>query len=115
MKNKDLELWDLVKTTARDYAVALGFKPLRICPPKKHWRGRYMGSCSKRGIIRIAIRDNDGKRMEAYHIIDTIAHEIAHFASQKHNSVWFSMHVKVLSQLHHDGVYERLKQALKKK
>ena len=54
MKKKDLQLWDYVRTVLLNTAADLGLPRPDIRPIKKKWCGKYVGSCSKRHVLRIA-------------------------------------------------------------
>lgn len=85
----------------------------QVRPPKKSWRTQYYGSCSKRGRVRIRIRWKSGKRLTAWEIIDTIAHELAHLVEQKHNDVWFRLYAKIVHIMGAEGCHARLKRMLR--
>jgi len=113
MKKKDQQLWDYVRTVLLNTAADLGLPRPDIRPIKKKWCGKYVGSCSKRHVLRIALRDCDGKRFEPYQLIDTMAHELAHLQSQHHGALWFHAHVLLLSRLAGDGVYTDLREIMR--
>lgn len=115
LKNRDKQLWAYVCTVLDNTATRFGFPLPDIRPIKKKWGGNYVGSCSKRNVLRIALRDCDGKLVEPYQLIDTIAHELAHLRSQKHGALWFHCHILVLTHLSNVGVYEDLRRIMKGK
>jgi len=114
MKRKELALWVFVCNTLRVYASAHGLKPPDVRPFKKKWVGTYVASCSKRGIIRIALRNRFGELFEPYHLIDTMAHELAHLPHQNHSPAWFTLHIRILTDMANNGVYTQLRKLLKK-
>lgn len=74
------------------------------------------GSCSKHGLIRIRLRwgkKNDGRRLRAWEILDTVAHELAHLIDQKHSERWFNKYAYLLHVMGSDGCYAKLKGLLK--
>lgn len=115
MKNKDLPLWLLVNGLLREYAGKFGLTLRDIRPIKRKHHGKYVASCSQRGRIRIDLRNRFGKRFDAYHLIDTIAHELAHLRYQNHSASWFELHMQILDLMRVSGVYLTLRRALKKK
>jgi hypothetical protein len=84
----------------------------RVRPPK--CGTDYYGSCSKRGLVRIRIRwGKHGKRLSAWEIIDTIAHELAHLPHPNHSDEWFRLYGKIVHIMAAEGCYVRLKRLLK--
>ena len=74
----------------------------------------YFGSCSKRGLVRIRIRwAHNGKRLPAYHIVDTMAHELAHLATQSHDVSWFESYVAILRDMTACGVFSKVRKLCK--
>lgn len=120
MKNKDIALWSFLVDSLAEYAAKFDLKLKEVKGPKKKWRGRYVASCSKRGVIRMRLRCSEetpypGKRYEAYHYIDTMAHELAHLRHQKHSSEWFELYFQILDLMRVCGVYRDLRELLGKK
>lgn len=114
IKKRDRALWqylcERIHEHARDFNLAL----LKVRPLKRKWLGKYLGSCSKRGVIRIAVRDDRGNRLDAYSLIDTMAHEIAHLKHQKHTDKWFELYFQVLDLMRVGGAYRDLREILGK-
>lgn len=115
MKKKDRELWLLVVQLFTSYSAAFGLDLRDVRPIKRKHRGRVLASCSKRGLIRIDLRDAAGKLHNAYDFIDTIAHELAHLKYQNHGSNWFELHCQILDLMRLSGEYPKIRKALKKK
>lgn len=110
IKKKDRELWQYVCETLHTYADNFDLKLKKVRPLKKKWLGLYVGSCSKRGVLRMSVRDAD-----AYSLIDLMAHELAHLRHQKHSSKWFELHFHILDLMRVNGVYRHLREILGKK
>ena len=114
MKNKDKRLWELIVSTTEHYADAFSLPLWKVKPGFKKWKGRFRGSCSKRGLLRVTLRNRFGKRFEPYAYVDTIAHELAHLRFLNHRKNWFWLHVSILSKMEADGVYEKFRRIKKK-
>ena len=115
MKDRDLKLWMAVNGILRDYALIFNLSLKDIRPIKKKDRGLYVASCSEQGRIRMDLRNRFGKRFDAYHLIDTMSHELAHLKYQNHSAQWFNFHLRILTEMEQDRVYVRLRKLLKKK
>jgi predicted metal-dependent hydrolase len=115
IKKKDRELWQYVCETLHTYADNFDLKLKKVRPLKEKWLGLYVGSCSKRGILRFSVRDAEGELLEAYSLIDLMAHELAHLRHQKHSSKWFELHFHILDLMRVSGVYRDLREILGKK
>lgn len=115
MKNKDRKLWEFISSTTEHYARIFSLPLWKVRPGFRKWKGKFQGSCSKRGLVRIALRNRFGERFEAYAYVDTIAHELAHLRFFHHHKNWFWLHVNILSQMEADGIYEKMRKARKEK
>jgi hypothetical protein len=73
-------------------------------------RDLYDGSCSKHGRVRITIRRKNGKRLRAWEIVDTMAHELAHLPFQNHKRGWFKLYSVLLHAMAHEGVFDRMRE-----
>lgn len=100
---KDRELYLTVHKIMFDLAQANDLKLHSVRPLEKRKCEWYFGRCSKRGNIRLRLRDvRNGKwaeRDEVYQIVDTMAHELAHLYSQQHGIGWFRAHAHLLQQM----------------
>lgn len=107
----DKKLWKFVRDTTWEYADIFNLPLRKVKPlPSDKW---FYGDCSSDGRIRVQIAFQGGprdcSRLQAYQIIDTIAHELAHLRHSKHRPAWFRLHVLILARMEKDGVYERLR------
>lgn len=107
----DAKLWAVVEGLLWGYAryFHLPLKKTKLLSPDKD----FYGDCSNDGRIRIQLR-RGSRRLFAYQIIDTMAHELAHLEHNNHKAPWFALHVHILAQMGHDGVYRQLKRLCKK-
>jgi predicted metal-dependent hydrolase len=119
LHKKDAGIFSALQEWAFLYAEIfnLPIKSVRALEKKKC--ARYFGRCSKKGNIRIRVRESgvDGEwkgRDEAYQIIDTLSHELAHLWEQSHNDDWFSLHTAILERMSLDGIYVRLRKITEK-
>jgi hypothetical protein len=114
LHKKDRALFRFVQEVMFDYSHKLAAPLVSVKPLEKEKCARYFGRCSRRGNIHLRVRNvKRGEwagRDEAYQIIDTMAHEMAHLWSQEHGALWFAHHVMVLAAFSRDGIYKQIKE-----
>lgn len=108
----DKPLWRFVKRTLFHYAALFNIrlKKVKVMPMHKPW----YGDCNNDGRVRVQIRFSSEEArftgpLLPYHIIDTMAHELAHVRHNKHSPAWFRLHCQLLSAMEDDGVFKQLR------
>lgn len=107
-KSTRKKLWDFVRQELFRYSdrFSLGLRKAKLLPAHKD----FFGHCSKRRCIRIQL---EGDTLYPYHIIDTMAHELAHLRYNNHRRRWFDLHVRILQSMAEDDLYARLRKLMK--
>jgi predicted metal-dependent hydrolase len=99
---------EFIEGELRYYARSFGLPLKRI-----EWLGprrKFFGDC-KNGRIRIQLRRRR-YRIYPYHLIDTMAHELAHLRYPNHKPRWFDLHLAILGEMHVRGLYHALRKLM---
>lgn len=115
MNARDKKTFDFVESQMRRFAGLYGlqFKGLLTMHKQKFAR-HYYGLCYPSGRIAIRIRWPNGRPLQAYAVLDTMAHELAHLRYFTHSSRWFQLHARILFAMSHSDLYPKLLRRLDK-
>lgn len=111
MRREDREVWFVVRSLVRRYAVLFGLELRKVKPLKRKHAKKMYGYCTDKGTVAIGIRDHGEKKLyNAYRIMETIAHELAHVKHWNHGPEWFALYGQILARMGQDkDLYKRLK------
>lgn len=86
-----------------------GLVPLYRQKPAKN----LYGICHPDGRIGIRVRWDNGRALEAYAIVDTMAHELAHLRFNAHSPRWFRLHAELLLTMANTNLFQRIKNRMR--
>lgn len=120
LASHDDYLWQEVEYIAWRWACLFRLPMISVEPYPAHGTGGCWGWCDpKTGRVAICVRESsfeepDGdslwneKPLSAFRILDTLAHELAHFAHSGHGKKHKRLHKEIFDDMVQEGMLQRL-------